>query len=756
MRRIRPALLLALVPCALSACITGTRPLYTERHAVSSLPPPPPHSTPRLPVHLRPAAPAPLVMVRPPESANGRFLREITTARDASIATLVKKFGEPERARIERGVGQTAMFWRTLDGSAGAFSEFVESWYAKSGADEDALLSRFSKASEQLDGHMLEIGRALRSWSELELGPQMPVDELFAAYDASAHVTEDFFANKLAFVALLNFPLVTLDEMEAHGKDWTRKQWAEARLARRFALRPTGAAQTARAKASAEAEAYIAGDNLWMHHLLGEGGKRLFAKNVRLISHWNLRDQIKAEYADPKDGLARQRLILAAMNRIVTQSIPQSVIDDPRVDWDPVANTVALAPAEETETPSASQGKRAAVATASASPEPDTRYEMLLGTFKAAKESDLDSPLAATEIDRRFQLDSELPEQRVVQLFEQILGSPVVARVAKLIEKRLGRPLEPHDIWYSGFLARAKYTEEDLNKLTRARYPDAAAYKKDIPRLLKALGFAADKAAYLDSHIVVDPARGAGHALEAARRDNLLPSWGAGDNPHLRTRINPGGMDYKGYNIAVHEMGHNVEQTFSLYNVDYTLLSGVPGTSFTEALAFTFQNRDLELLGLAKPDAKSEQLRVLNDFWATYEIAGVALVDLAVWHWMYAHPTATPAELRDATVQIARAMWNKWYAPILGGKDSAQLGIYSHMISSFLYLPNYPLGHLIAFQLEGKLKGKTSGAEFERVAKFGHESPDLWMENATGKPVVAEPLLEAATAAIEEEEKLAK
>jgi hypothetical protein len=78
------------------------------------------------------------------------------------------------------------------------------------------------------------------------------------------------------------------------------------------------------------------------------------------------------------------------------------------------------------------------------------------------------------------------------------------------------------------------------------------------------------------------------------------------------------------------------------------------------------------------------------------------------------------------------------------------------MISSFLYLPNYPLGHLIAFQLEGKLKGKTSGAEFERVAKFGHESPDLWMENATGKPVVAEPLLEAATAAIEAEEKLAK
>ena len=80
-------------------------------------------------------------------------------------------------------------------------------------------------------------------------------------------------------------------------------------------------------------------------------------------------------------------------------------------------------------------------------------------------------------------------------------------------------------------------------------------------------------------------------------------------------------MNYKGYNIAVHEMGHNVEQTFSLYDVDHTLLKGVPNTAFTEALAFVFQGRDLELLGLPAPDA-DEPGGALNDFWATYEIAG--------------------------------------------------------------------------------------------------------------------------------------
>ena len=211
-------------------------------------------------------------------------------------------------------------------------------------------------------------------------------------------------------------------------------------------------------------------------------------------------------------------------------------------------------------------------------------------------------------------------------------------------------------------------------------------------------------------------------------------------------------MDFKGYNIAVHEMGHNFEQLFSLYEVDSTLLAGVPGNAFTEALAFTFQARDLELLGLGKPSARDEQLRILNDFWATWEIAGVALLDMALWHWMYEHPDATPAQLREATVGLARDLWNRLYAPVLGGKDSAVLGIYSHLIApSFLYLPAYPLGHLIAFQLQEKLQGPRLGAEFERVASYGRVTPDAWMIHATGEPLSAEPLLRATEAALKAE-----
>jgi len=211
-------------------------------------------------------------------------------------------------------------------------------------------------------------------------------------------------------------------------------------------------------------------------------------------------------------------------------------------------------------------------------------------------------------------------------------------------------------------------------------------------------------------------------------------------------------MDYKGYNIAVHEMGHNVEQTFSLNYNDYYTLSGVPNTAFTEALAFVFQNRDLALLGLAKPSAESDALKTLNDFWGTYEIAGVALVDMGVWHWMYDHPDAKPADLRDATLQIARDVWNRFYAPVFGVKDVVLLSIYSHMIDSFLYLPDYPMGHMIAFQIERQMeKAGAIGPEFERMARLGNIAPDLWMRQATGAPVGPEALLsetEKALAAV--------
>jgi len=317
-----------------------------------------------------------------------------------------------------------------------------------------------------------------------------------------------------------------------------------------------------------------------------------------------------------------------------------------------------------------------------------------------------------------------------------------VKATAALIQQRLGRPLEPHDLWYSGFRPPADRSEAELDALTRARYPTPAAFAADLPRILGALGFAPERAAWFAARVEVDPARGSGHALGAALR---------GDKPHLRTRVGAAGMDYKGFNIAVHELGHNVEQVCSLELVDSTLLTGVPNTAFTEALAFVFQARDLAVLGLPPPSPEARRLSALNDLWGTYEIAGVALVDIGVWRWMYQHPGATPAQLREAAVGLARQVWNRWSAPVLGVKDSPLLAIYSHMIDAGLYLPDYPIGHLIQAQVEehlGALPPERLGAEFERMASLGRVAPDLWMTSATGSGVSARPLLAASRRAL--------
>ncbi|MGB9435640.1 MAG: hypothetical protein WBQ89_25555, partial [Candidatus Acidiferrum sp.] len=585
-----------------------------------------------------------------------------------------------------------------------------------------------------LNGHMQEINREFRQQADLDAGPVLPFDDLFAAYDPAAHVVDDFFNDKLAFVVLLNFPLTTLQERLEQGPNWSRQQWAEVRLAQAFSKRIPAAVNLEVARAASQADSYISQYNIWMFHLLDQNGQRFFPPKLRLLSHWNLRDEIKADYSDAQHGLAKQRGIQQVMERIITQTIPNVVINNPNVDWNPWTNEVKPATEKDSDLAPSSQGKITNTA------EPSTRYAMLLKTYQAARKVDPYSPTAPTLIARRFDEDREIPEQRVREMLEQVLTSPMVPKIAQLIQARLGRPLEPFDIWYDGFRARGAYTEAQLDAIVSKRYPTADAYKKDIPNILVKLGFTPEKAKYLADNIVVDPARGSGHAMGAAMR---------GEKAHLRTRVESAGMNYKGFNIAVHEMGHNVEQTFSLNEIDYTLLEGVPNTAFTEALAMVLQGHDLEVLGLAAPDAQSDALKTLNDFWNTYEISGVALVDMGVWHWMYDNPNATPAQLRDATLEIAKNIWNKFYAPVFGKKDVVLLAVYSHMIDSFMYLPDYPIGHLIAFQVEEQMKKSGAiGPEFERMAKMGHVTPDMWMIHATGKPVGAEALLAATEQAL--------
>jgi hypothetical protein len=647
----------------------------------------------------------------------------------ATIDRLIQRHGAEHAGRIRRGVEQAARRWWPEDGGAEELAAFCESNFLADPAAIDATFQRLQGILEQVDGHLHEVRRELTWPIEVDTGPLTAADRLLAELDLAAHVDEDLFRTKVAFLALLNFPVHTLAERLEEGPAWDREAWARSRLMDRFAARFPATVQQELTRASTAVEEYVSGYNIRMDRVIDASGEPLFREGLRLISHWGLRDELASYYADPTPaGLARQRTILRIMERIVRQEIPAVVIDNLDVLWDPESNAVRMAEGTEDE---ASEDLAAR--------EPDTRYANLLKIFHAARNLDPYSPSEPTFIARRFERDRQIPEAEVEELLVSVLASPEVAELGRLIEERLGRPLEPFDIWYAGFKSRGEHSETELDRIVRERYSNLDAFADRLPDLLERLGFSAERSRWLSERIAVDPARGAGHATQALRRE---------DKTHLRTRVPRGGMDYQGYNVAMHELGHNVEQVFSLNGIDHWALAGVPNTGCTEAFAFIFQHRDLEMLGLRAMDDAIWRKEVLAILWNTFEIAGVSLVDMGVWNWMYQHPEATPAELREAALGIAREVWNRYFAPVFGVRDSEILAIYSHMIVYGLYLPDYAIGHIIAFQIAQKLRYGDFGAEVERITRQGRLTPDAWMRGAVGGPVSARALLDEAREAV--------
>ena len=490
-----------------------------------------------------------------------------------TVAAVMAAKPEADSARVARGVAQAAALWQVQDGTAEEFKAFAVAQVAANDMERAALMEQLSRIWERCyeSADMLSVELLKPTQLTNAATPGEP-DWIMSAYSPMAHFSDDMFANKMAFLTILNFPHYTLAEKNTLGGEWSRFEWAAARMGDMFTTRVPARVEQEVAQAYADAENYIADYNIYMGSLLTEDGRRLWDEDVVLLSHWSLRDELKANYGKDTLSQERQEMIFRVMQRIIDQTIPQAVINAP-CDWKPYSNTCA-------------QPNR----------EPDTRYERILGHFHAYQQVDAYCPQAPTAIIRNFEESIEMPLAQVDSLFRSLLSAPEVAAVGKRIEQRLGRGLRPYDIWYDGFKTRATLDQDALTEQTRRRYPDAEAFRRDMPRMLQTMGFAPEKAREICSHIVVEPARGSGHAW---------PALGRQEPARLRTRIGQGGMDYKGYNIAVHEFGHNVEQVLDLYDIDYYTLAGVPNTAFTEASAFLFQARDLELLEDKKSPSKT-------------------------------------------------------------------------------------------------------------------------------------------------------
>ena len=639
------------------------------------------------------------------------------------ITHTIASYPDADSTLVARGVKQMAALWQSTDGTEKEFIDLVYNCYAGTCNDRRMLYERLSFILEQCRQSADLLNNTLQEPTTLVgKGNPINVDWIISGYSPMSHFAEDMFANKIAHICVLNFPHYSLEEKNRLGKDWSRQEWAYARMGDVFHTRVPGNIMAAYSQALSEAENYIAGYNIMMHCLRNEQGEQLWHEPMALLSHWNLRDELKSNYSQSADAKGpevyeKQEMIYQVMLRIIRQEIPECVINNDCFVWCPLTNDV--------------NGK-------SVEREPDTRYQQIINIFHALQAIDAYRPDAPSHVLRTFNEDLEIPMEEIESLFIQLVQSDEIKQVAQIICARLGRDLRPYDIWYDGFKSRSSIPENQLTQQTQKRYPNTKAFEHDMPRMLMRLGFTENKAQEIASNIVVEGARGSGHARPCVGREQPA---------RLRTRVGEKGMDYKGYNIAVHEFGHNVEEVISLYNIDYYTLAGIPNTGFTEASAFIFQQRDLDLLGknTAVNRAKSEE--VFDLLWGMYEIMGVSLVDMAMWEWLYANPKATAADLREAVVKIAGKIWNQYYAPILGEEGCPLLAIYSHMIGYALYLPAYPIGNLVQYQLNEHLAKYTTSEdwakEYTRIYQQGCLTPDAWMRGAVGKPMSVEPVLKA-------------
>src|SRR6266849_5770331 len=158
-------------------------------------------------------------------------------AAERAVSKLIARHGEAHAERIQRGVRQVAERWWESDGGDSLFESFCVENYASDETERARSFARLEEALEQVDGHLHEVRRELSRPVDLDLGPVSRVDFLLQDLDLWAHVDDDLFRSKVAFLALLNFPVHTLEERLAQGAAWSREDWARSRMMDRFAER---------------------------------------------------------------------------------------------------------------------------------------------------------------------------------------------------------------------------------------------------------------------------------------------------------------------------------------------------------------------------------------------------------------------------------------------------------------------------------------------------------------------------------------
>jgi hypothetical protein len=640
---------------------------------------------------------------------------------EKTIKNTMRALGAQEKNRdavaIEQCVRVVAARWIESDGTEADFHAFCLKHYVGAPIAKTQLLQKIQEKIEKIFGLSLSLYWS-NAWSVMmQTGPLEPIDNIFSEMDPNAHILEDFYRSKLALVILLNFPLLSLDEKRKLTTTVVdRARLAQCRLAELCQYRILFEVRALESSAVSQTFQYLGHLMFDLDRVVTNEGRPWVHNPIKVDCHWGLRDQIVLHYQDP-DGLSKQTLLAKMWERAILEEVPSVYYDDATAHWDPVANVILKGNSSESQPGGAFF---------------TGHYARLRGLFEAKKSEDAYSPETPNYIARSCNQQREISESSTRELLMNFLTNPLLSRCAEYLKKRLKRPLQAFDIVYNQFGLAENISVGQYDDIVAQRFTTLSHFKAAIPDLLIKLGFEPQLSQDIASKINVVACRTGGFASFPKMR---------GGEYILATSMEREQMHYMSFATAMHELGHCVERYLSSESIDHYILGEVPSSAFTEAFAFLFDSKSLDLLGVEEEGEEKRQGKILNLFWTAFLSSGIALVELDCWQWMYNHPGFTEAELKSAVIHISRTIWNRYFSPILGETDSVILAGYSPMLINPIYMPEYALAIFIQTQIDHYLEGKTLGVEMPRMCKMGRVTPDEWMMAAVGQPISSQMLL---------------
>ena len=641
---------------------------------------------------------------------------------DSVLFELNNQFEVIDYKRMEKGVKQVAKFWRPNDGGEKNYINFCKKYFINDPSCLDSLFNILNHSFKSISTNLFTIDYELKQKLSDHKSKLGIVEDIFSLYDLALHLSDDFYCNKIAFVAMLNFPYYTMKEKQKHADLWSEKQWASVRLGDIFIARiPTDYKQSTN-NALSISDKYLSGYYIYPGCLVDNYGRQIFSKNLKPFSLMKLHEVIRGNYMINENGLAQQQMMGEIILHIIKQDIPDSLTYDNTIRWDPFSNVVSK------------DGEKFKM-----KPGGFNRYAYFLNNFIVLKAEDQFFPFHKNFLDRTFNNTLELPQNQVELQFEHLCSSPLAQKTASLISKRLNRPLQPFDIWYNGFSNRSELKIKELDKTIRSKYPNNQSYITDIPNILFRVGFDFKKAQELSACLSIDTTRIANDFND----DNIV-----GSRPALHFKVGKDGMNFQEYVETLRALGMAVGIAISSYNVETFFLKGTPNAALNQGLAFVFQERVFQSLGFNDIFPDTEPYPALDTYWNSYRSMGTAILEIRIWQWLYKHPTATKVQLKDAVIRLAVEVWNQYYSTAFKIKNSPILSFDSKMIDKPLALTTDALGLMIGFQINQYLKGKNFSDEVIRIYSTGRVTPELWMNKGLQKEISVNSLLNATAEAL--------